>query len=136
VAINAYYLLAANRPVTPFELPGAGVGSFRLTAHDGLITDKLTGAIVPSTASDAALRIDFGNRRFETSMTVTGGPVTTNINAKGSVEKDGTFMSDPFLSPSIIQGIVGGKDAGQASYLYQRTIDSRFGATGATSWTK
>jgi hypothetical protein len=136
VAVNAFYILGATKPATPLELPGAGVGNFRLTAHDGVITDKTTGQRLPSTASDAALRIDFGSRRFATSMSVTAGDVGTVINGQGSVEKDGKFITDPFITPSIIQGIVGGKDAGQAYYLYQRSIDSRYGATGATSWVK
>lgn len=136
VTYNAYYMLGANKLATPIELPGAGVGSFRLTAHDGLITDKLSGGAVQSTASDASLKIDFGSRRFETSMNVSGAGITTNIGAKGSVDPNGTFMSDPFLYPSIIQGIVGGKDAGQALYLYQKNIDGRFGAQGATTWSK
>jgi len=136
VAINAFYILGATKPATPLELPGAGVGNFRLTGHDGVITDKVTGQSLASTASDAALRIDFGTRRFDTSMSVTAGTVGTVINGKGSVEKDGTFLTDAFTSPSIIQGIVGGKDAGQAYYLYQRSIDSRYGATGAASWAK
>lgn len=136
LAANDYYLLAANKPSTPFVMPGAGVGSFKLTAHDGVITDKTTGTAVPSTASNASLQIDFGSRRFDTAMTVSGGPVTTTISGKGSVDGSGNFLTDPFISPTIIQGIVGGKDAGQAYYLYQRTIDSRYGASGATSWGK
>jgi hypothetical protein len=136
VAINSFYVLAANKPATPFELPGAGVGNFTLSGHEGLITDSKTGQSTPSAASDAALSIDFGKRRFETTMTVTGGAVSTQISGKGSVEKDGRFISDAFVNPSVIQGIVGGKDAGQAFYLYQRSIDSRFGATGAASWAR
>lgn len=136
LAINSYYLLAANKLGIPYDLPGAGVGSFSLTAHDGVITDKTTGTAVASTASDASLHIDFGTRRFDTSMTVSGGGVTTNISGKGSVDPSGTFITDAFISPTIIQGIVGGKNAGQAYYLYQRMIDSRYGASGATSWTK
>lgn len=136
VAINSFYLLAANKPATPFEMPGAGVGNFTLAGHDGLITDKQTGRSVQSTASAGSLAIDFGQRRFETSMHVTAGSVSTDIAGKGSVENDGKFLSDPFGGPSIIQGIVGGKNAGQAFYLYQRSIDSRYGASGAASWAR
>ena len=137
IAINTAYVLGANKTATPMELPGAGVANFRLAAHDGLVTDKVTGQSLPSTASDAALSIDFGTRRFETSMTVNAGAVTADIRANGSVEKSGKFVSDPFIWRSTIQGIVGGKDAGQAMYLYQRrAIDGRYDATGAASWLK
>jgi hypothetical protein len=136
VAINAFYILGATKLATPLELPGAGVGNFRLTAHDGVITNKVTGQSLASTASDGALRIDFGTRRFETSMNVNAGDVSALISAKGSVDKSGTFQNDSFISPSIIQGIIGGKDASEAHYLYQRNIDSRFGASGAASWAR
>lgn len=137
IAINTAYVLGANKTATPMELPGAGVANFRLAAHDGLVTDKVTGQSLPSTASDAALSIDFGSRRFETSMTVNAGAVTADIRANGSVEKSGKFASDPFIWRSTIQGIVGGTDAGQAMYLYQRrAIDGRYDATGAASWLK
>jgi hypothetical protein len=134
VGVNTFYLLAANKPA--FEMPGAGVGKFSLTAHDGVISDKLTGENRPSTASNTSLSIDFASRRFETSMSLKAGDLATEISAKGSVEPTGRFMSDAFVSSSIIQGLTGGKDASQAMYLYQRSIDSRFQATGATSWSR
>lgn len=136
VAVNSFYMLAANKMTTGFELPGAGTANFRLSAHEGFITDSATGQNFVTTASDAALRIDFGARRFDTSMTVRAGELAADISAKGSVESNGRFVSDPFTTPSIVQGVVGGRNAGEAAYLYQRTINSRYGATGATSWLK
>jgi hypothetical protein len=136
VAINRFYVLAANKPETALELPGAGVGNFALTAHDGVIFDKTTGKGVASTASDGRLSIDFGSRRFETSMTVKGGDLSTQISGKGAVESNGKFTSDAFATPSTIQGLVGGKDASEAMYLYQRSINGRYDASGATSWRK
>lgn len=136
LAVNSFYLLAANKMGTAFELPGAGIASFRLAGHDGIISDQTTGQNFATTASDAALRIDFGSRRFETSMTVRAGELAADINGKGFVEANGSFMSDAFSSPAIIQGLVGGKQASQALYLYQRAIDSRYGASGAASWLK
>lgn len=136
VAANRFYMLAANKPASAIELPGAGQASFTLTAHDGVISDKQTGTNMVSTASDAALKIDFGSRRFETSMTVKAGNVSTDISGKGSVESDGRFLSDAFVTPSLIQGIVGGKQASEAAYLYQRAINGRYEASGATSWHK
>jgi hypothetical protein len=136
VAINPFYILAANKPTTPFEMPGAGIGNFVLSGHDGVIMDKQTGQNLASTASDGSLRIDFGARRFDTSLNIAAGTLSAQIKGQGTVEKDGKFNSEPFSSQSIIQGIVGGKDAGQALYLYQRSIDSRYGATGAASWVR
>lgn len=134
VAVNRFYMLAANS-VTPSELPGAGVGNFVLKGHDGVITDKATGTGVASTASNGKLSIDFGARRFDTSMTVSAGQVSTDITAKGSIESNGRFRSDVFRYPSTIAGVVGGKDASQAVYLYNRSFGTHE-ASGAASWGK
>ena len=134
VAINRFYVLAANKSAAPIDLPNAGVGSFTLTAHDGVITDNKTGVSMPSTASDANLKIDFGSHRFETSMNVQAGPIATDITARGSVEANGRFVSDAFVTPSTVTGIVGGTNGGQAMYLYQRAFGGRYDASGATTW--
>ena len=136
VGINRLYLLAANKAPSSFELPGSGMADFKLTGHEGVITDNATGQHHATTASDGALRIDFASRRFETSMNVKAGELAAEIGAKGSVESNGRFLSDAFVSKSIIQGIVGGKQSSEAFYLYQRAINERFEASGAASWRK
>jgi hypothetical protein len=136
VAINRYYVLGTDAASPNMALPGAGVANFTLTAHDGVIVDKNTGLGVASTASDARLSIDFGARRFDTSMNVSAGNLSTPISAKGTIESNGHFQSDAFLYPSSISGIVGGTDAGQAAYLYQRSFNGHYEAAGATSWHK
>jgi hypothetical protein len=136
VAINRYYVLATDPSSPKLALPGAGVANFALAAHDGVIVDTKTGLGVASTASDARLSIDFGSRRFDTSMTVSGGNLSTQIAAKGWVDATGKFQSDAFAYPSAITGIVGGTDAGQAAYLYQRSFNGHYEAAGATSWRK
>jgi len=112
------------------------VGNFALTAHDGIITDTKSGTSVASTASDARLSIDFGTRRFDTSMTVSAGNLSTQIAAKGTVESNGKFQSDTFAYPSVISGIVGGKGASEAMYIYQRSFGGQYDASGATTWHK
>jgi hypothetical protein len=137
VAANRYYMLATDPSASSsFVMPGAGVANFTLTAHDGVIVDTKTGTGTASTASDAKLSIDFGARRFDTSMNVSAGALSTQIIAKGSIESNGRFQSDAFAYPSAIQGLVGGTDASQAAYLYQRSFGDHYQASGATSWHK
>jgi hypothetical protein len=69
-------------------------------------------------------------------MTVSAGNLSTQIAGKGSIEANGRFQSDAFAYPSTISGIVGGTDAGQAAYLYQRSFNDHYQAAGATSWHK
>ncbi|HUR89868.1 MAG TPA: FecR family protein [Ramlibacter sp.] len=136
VAVNKFYILAANPEMTSFALPGDGVGNFALTAHDGVITDTSSGQTVPSTATNGKLSIDFGSRRFSTSLDVASGSWTTQVAAQGSVDPGGKFQSDLFVSPSVVTGIVGGKNASEAMYLYSRSFSDHYLATGATSWHK
>jgi hypothetical protein len=136
VAVNSHYILGANPAVTSMALPGDGTANFTLTGHGGVIVDTTTGKGVESAASDAKLSIDFGARRFDTSMTVSAGTLSTQISAKGSVESNGRFQSDTFVYPSTITGIVGGTNANQAAYLYERSFGDRYQASGATSWHK
>lgn len=136
LAINKLYALASVGAPGGMALPNDGVGNFTLTTHDGYIMDNITGQALASTASHARLAIDFGTRRFDTSMTVSAGALSTQIASQGTVSANGTFQSDPFIYPSVVQGIVGGANAGQAMYIYQRNFDSRYDAAGATSWHK
>jgi hypothetical protein len=136
IAINKYYVLAANPSMTSMALPGDGVGNLTLAAHEGVITDDRNGVSFASTASNAKLSIDFAARRFSTSMDVSGGNLTTQVAAQGSVDSTGKFQSDLFVSPSLVTGIVGGKNASEAMYLYQRSFNDHYQAIGATTWHK
>lgn len=134
VAINRFYVLALN-PGQAIDLPGAGAADFKLTGHDGVISDSVTGQRLLSTASNGNLRIDFGSRRFDTSLSVQAGTVATDIAAGGSIDANGRFRSEPFVTPSVVHGVVG-KGGTEAAYLYQRSFNNRYTASGAASWLK
>lgn len=137
VAANRYYMLGTDPSTSAsFVMPGAGVANFALTGHDGVIVDTATGAGAASTATDGKLSIDFGSRRFDTSLNVSAGALSTQIAAKGTIEANGRFQSDAFAYPSTIQGLVGGAGGSQAAYLYQRSFGDHYMASGATSWHK
>ena len=133
--INRYYVLGAN-PTAVMELPNAGVGQFALTAHDGLLIDPTTGAIQQTTASNGVLKIDFGARRFNTSLDLQSASIKTSIQSQGYIEERGKMVSDAFVSPTIIEGLVGGKAGSDAAYLYYRPANQGIEVSGATSWKK
>lgn len=135
LATNQYYVLAGNPAATSMEMPGSGVASFTLNSHEGFITDTATNQRMASVASDGSLKVDFGTRRFDTSLNVSVPAVTVNIAAQGSVESTGRFVSDAFVSKSAIQGIIGGTQASEAVYLYQRSVNG-YDASGVASWLK
>ncbi|MES2187004.1 MAG: FecR family protein [Pseudomonadota bacterium] len=133
--INQYYLLAAN-PGSLIEMPNAGVGNFKLASHEGFFIDSVSGKATASTASNGTLSIDFGSSRFQTGLDLKSGDATARIDAQGSVDKSGVFVSDAFGGDSKVSGVVGGTQASQAAYIYQRAISDRLTVTGATSWGK
>jgi len=134
ITANSYYALAGNLQNIEV-LPSAGTAEFKLSSHQGVVFDKLSNIAVDSTASNGALRIDFANRSFVTGFDVRAGDLAARIEGYGSVGSDGSLLSKAFLSPALIQGVVGGA-ASEAVYLYQRSLSRQFEAAGVASWGK
>ncbi|MBE2262172.1 MAG: FecR domain-containing protein [Burkholderiaceae bacterium] len=132
IASNRSFVLAATMP-TSMALPDSGIGDFKLNAHQGVVIDKSTSRLVDSVASNGSLRIDFDNRRFQTAFDLKANDVSARIQGLGSVGSDGTLLSAPFSSPTLIQGVVAGSEA---AYLYQRSLSPTLDAAGAMSWKK
>jgi hypothetical protein len=70
-----------------------------------------------------------------TGFDVKAGDLSARIEGYGSVGSDGSLLSKAFLSPALIQGVVGGA-ASEAVYLYQRSLSRQFEAAGVASWGK
>lgn len=135
-AINSYYVLAKN-PGIVSSLPESGQGSFKLIDHEGIIINSQTGAIESTKAIQGSLTIDFGSRRFQTDLKLQGAGQTIQIGASGNVEAGGILQSDLFVSPTLVQGLVGGANAGQASYIYRRSATSSGpDLSGAANWSR
>lgn len=132
IASNRSYVLAATMPAS-MVLPDSGIGDFKLNAHQGVVIDKSTSRLVDSVASNGSLRIDFDNRSFQTAFDLKANDVSARIQGFGSVGSDGTLLSAPFSSPTLIQGVVAGSEA---AYLYQRSLSPTLDAAGAMSWKK
>lgn len=135
IATNRYYAVAGNRD-RDFVLPNAGSAEFKLVSHQGLIVDKKSERAVDSVASNGTLRVDFANRLFSTSIDLQAKEVSARIEGKGSINKDGSFLSTPFKSPALVKGIVGGPGASEAVYVYQQLLSKQFEAAGVASWGK
>lgn len=135
VAINPYYVIGANSGAV-FEMPNAGVGQFKLVGHSGLVVDAATGAARETTASNGMLQIDFGARRFQTSLDLQSATMQTTIQSQGYIEADGRMSSDPFVSATALKGLVGGKAGGEAIYTYHRPAEYGIEVSGVASWKK
>lgn len=135
IASNRYYALAGGWP-EKVVLPNSGSVDFKLASHQGVVVDKFTNQAVDSVASNGFLRIDFGNRVFSTGFDLKAGAVSARIEGAGGVGSDGTLLASPLLSPTVIQGAVGGAQASEAVYIYQRALSKQLDAAGVASWGK
>ncbi len=135
-AINSYYVLAKN-PGIVSSLPESGQGHFKLIDHEGIIINSQTGVIESTKAIQGNLTIDFGQRRFQTDLKLQGAGQTIQIGAAGTVQAGGILHSDLFVSPTLVQGLVGGAQNGQASYIYRRSATtSGPDLSGAANWSR
>jgi len=136
VAINSYYVLAKN-PGIISSMPESGQGNFKLIDHEGIIINPQTGLIESTKAVDGNLIIDFGKKRFQTGLKLQGAGQNIQIGATGTVEAGGVLLSDFFVSPTVVQGLVGGANAGQASYIYRRPSSANGpDLSGAANWSR
>ena len=134
-AINRYYVIGAN-PLAVLEMPNTGVGQFKLVAHSGLLVETATGRIQETTASNGVLQIDFGARRFQTRLDLQSPTVQTTIQTQGYIEAGGKMTSDPFVSATALEGLVGGKGGNEAIYTYHRPVSQGVEVSGVASWRK
>ena len=134
-AINRYYVIGAN-PSAVLEMPDAGVGQFKLMGHSGLLVDPASGKLQETTASNGSLQIDFGARRFQTSLELQSPTVQTTIRSQGYIEASGKMASDPYVSATALEGLVGGKGGGEAIYIYHRPAAQGIEVSGVASWKK
>lgn len=136
VAINSYYVLAKN-PGIISSIPETGQGNFKLIDHEGIIINPQTGVTESTKAVDGNLIIDFGKKRFQTELKLQGAGQNIQIGSTGTVEAGGVLLSDLFVSPTLVQGLVGGANAGQASYIYRRPSSANGpDLSGATNWSR
>ena len=136
VAINSYYVLAKN-PGIISSIPETGQGNFKLIDHEGIIINPQTGVTESTKAVDGNLIIDFGKKRFQTEIKLQGAGQNIQIGSTGTVEAGGVLLSDLFVSPTLVQGLVGGANAGQASYIYRRPFSANGpDLSGATNWSR
>jgi len=132
IAIGPVHALVRDLPAGP--LPLEGRASFSLKEHEGWYLDNVGKVLAPAQVGAARLELDFAQRRFATELSLSGaGQPQTTLSAQGSVSPDGRFVTDP-LSTSHVNGVLGGNQAQEAGYLYQRRVNDNTLVSGATYW--
>ena len=133
VAISPDHVLARN-PSVIMQLPESGVGSFKLTEHEGMYRDAPGAAPQSTQATGGRLQIDFGQRRYQTELHLDFRGQSLKMQSNGTVEA-GNLLESSVLNPATsVRGIVGGPGAGQAAYLYRSSLPNGAEISGATTW--
>ncbi|WMW81078.1 FecR domain-containing protein [Undibacterium cyanobacteriorum] len=116
------------------DLPSAGVAKFKLADSESYLM-AADRSMTVGKITDPSLTIDFGNRRFETSLTMTATGISpTEIRANGEISFQGILMAETTSPDTILAGSLS-KNADQVGYLFQRNTANGM-LVGATRWTK
>lgn len=120
---------------TLVQMPSEGIVSFTLRGHEASL-QKNTGQTFAASIDNAALTMDFGSQRFETSFRLNSTEQTAMLQAKGGMLPDGKFFSSPISSNVNVTGALAGPSAEQAGFVFNGSIGNQLTAYGATFWTR
>jgi hypothetical protein len=121
---------------TDMVMPAYGTFTFGLQASEAYVVSTSTGAAVAAQISNPMLSINFGASTFSTSLNLSANGTSYGISGQGSVTSDGKLVSDLGSSTAVISGALAGKNATQAGYLFQQSLDGKNTAIGATQWSR
>ncbi|MBC3806256.1 FecR domain-containing protein [Undibacterium seohonense] len=114
-------------------LPSAGVAQFKL-AESEVYLRGADQTLTAGTVAKPSLTIDFGNRTFDTSLTVNvSGVNSTEIHSAGKISFQGLFLSEVNSPDTLVAGTLS-KNSDQAGYLFQRGLAGGAMIIGATRW--
>lgn len=132
LALSSYFTIIRDQDSRP-SLPNSGQISFNLKDQDAYFIAGNVAQIAK--ASNASLTMNFATLRFNTQLELSSANYHTSIIASGSLEKNGTFTSDP-LSGSYVSGGLGGALNNEAAYLFQKRINDSLMIHGASYWSR
>ena len=117
------------RAAGPMALPSSEKFSFALGNSEAYVMSS--GKSVAASVTDPRLSIDFGQRVFDTSLTVTGAGASTGIAAKGTISNSG-FLYGTSGNSGVLGALNG--DGTQAGYVFSRDLEGGQSVRGATTW--
>jgi hypothetical protein len=123
-------------PQTDMVMPISGNVTFGLQAAQAFVVNAATGAATEAQIGNPLLSIDFGASTFQTSMDLSANGTGYKISGSGSVTQDGKLVSEFGISPAVVKGVLAGKNATQAGYLFMQPLGGNNTAYGATQWSR
>ncbi len=115
------------------SLPNTGVFSFKLADSESYLM-QADRSLVAAKLNSPLLKIDFGNRLYETSLSVSAkGMSNVDIQSQGHITFQGFLISDSATPDTTVSGALS-QDGSQAGYLFQRMLTNGASVVGATRW--
>jgi hypothetical protein len=131
VGANSAFALAHPENLA-ISLPAQGRVNFSLVAAEAYVQDN--GQFSPAKVKNGVLEIDFAKSSFSTQLSVvTSSSNTEKIQAQGLVDSYGRMQSSGSQSNANINGIVLNKGL-EATYLFDKTLSTGAGLSGAAQW--
>jgi len=133
VAYNNTFALLRPNPADDLALPTKGQFTFKMVDQEALL--RRGQGVEVAQILHPTLDIDFDRQRFDTHLGFAAPSLATpiGIDASGTLQRNGTFLSDPALSNSTVAGFLG-QGANQAGMLFERHLDDGAQATGVVHW--
>jgi len=123
-----------------FNMPERGSVGFQLKGGEATIySDNPTVKPVQASLENGKLNFDFDKRRFATSFDLVNAQERINMHATGSTADNGFFSGDGQFAIGNnmnVDGVLGGRNAESASYLFQGRLSEDRNVYGGTTWGK
>lgn len=136
VGLNTSAMAMVRKNSDAMTMPNSGVASFSLHSHESYIHDLSTNILNPAKMEEATFSVNFSSRTFQTKFNVVSDSLSTVVDSRGEILPDGKLITSQILPSAKIEGALAGKNANQAGFIYEKTIDARTVAQGATYWTR
>lgn len=132
VSAGIYYVMSRDKSDVRYG-PELGAVNFQMAKHDGIIVNTLSNAVSATTAKESSLQINFAAQSFNTHLLLSAAGRDIPLNVKGAIESNGLFLNGA-VSEAQLRGIVSGKDAGEAAYVYYLPTGNNEVLSGGTYW--
>ena len=133
VALVGPYFMSRDR--SSVQMPG-GSYQFNLRAYEAYFVNNQNRTASTAQITDPSLSINFDNRSFVTSFTVSNAQQSVPVNAQGGITADGKIVGDQFYVNATVRGALAGAQADQAGFVFNRPVDANSSAVGVTRWAR
>ncbi len=128
---NSVFGLLRNGAL-PSDIPTQGTFSFELANSEAYTLAK--GQLTPAQVTGGTFGVNFSQRTFNTTLSVTHAQGVEQLNAAGKVQFQGLMQSDSSQSNMNLSGAVAASGK-EAAYIFDKQLSSG-GLLGAVRWVR